>query len=82
MADAAAPGGWAGCLRERGVPTVTGAAWTASTLRDVLSKQAIAGLTIYKGEGLRPAPWPAIIEGDQWERLTDLFGSRKTGTKS
>ena len=66
-------------LREAGMPTVTGTAWTASTLRDVLSKPAVAGLASYRGE-LRPAPWPAILDRDQWERLTGLFDSRKTGT--
>jgi len=66
-------------LRDRRVPTVTGTAWTASTLRDVLSKAAVAGLASYKGE-LRPAPWPAILDRDVWERLTGLFDSRKTGT--
>ena len=62
-------------LRDAGTPTVTGAAWSASTLRDVLSKPTIAGLAIYRDE-LRPAPWPAILERDQWARLTDLFRSR------
>jgi len=63
-------------LRDRGVPTVTGAAWTASTLRDVLAKPAVAGLAAHKGE-LREAPWPAILDRDTWERLAELFGSRK-----
>ena len=66
-------------LREAGVPTVTGTAWTASTLRDVLAKPAVAGLASYRGE-LRPAPWPPILERDTWERLTALFDGRKTGT--
>ena len=69
-------------LRDRHVPTVTGVPWTAQTLKDVLIKPAIAGLTVYKGEGLRPAPWPAIIERDEWERLCDLFDSRKTGASN
>lgn len=60
-------------FRDKGVPTVTGVAWTAQTLRDVLLKPAIAGLTVYQGEGLRPAPWPAIIERDEWERLKDIL---------
>ena len=33
-------------LRERGVPTVTGAAWSAKTLREVLIKPAVAGLAV------------------------------------
>ena len=65
-------------LREQGTPTVTGVPWTESTLRDVLSKPATAGLASYKGE-LREAPWPAILPRDRWERLTDLFTSHKTG---
>jgi site-specific DNA recombinase len=58
--------------RERGVPTVTGAAWTASTLRDVLLKPANAGLTVHPAtRELIDAPWPAILERDVWERLRD-----------
>ena len=60
-------------LRARGVPTVTGAAWTASTLRDVLSKRALAGLTDPDGHVV----WEPILEPDRWQRLTDLFASRK-----
>ena len=66
-------------LRDRRVPTVTGTAWTASTLRDVLAKPAVAGLAVKGGE-LVDAPWEAILERDQWDRLVDLFESRKTGT--
>lgn len=63
-------------LRDRGVPTVTGAPWAASTLRDVLSKPAVAGLAAHKGE-LHPAPWPAILDRDVYDRLRDLFDGRK-----
>jgi DNA invertase Pin-like site-specific DNA recombinase len=59
-------------LRERGVPTVTGAPWTASTLRDVLSKKALTGLTDPDGTVV----WEPILERDQWQRLCDLFASR------
>jgi DNA invertase Pin-like site-specific DNA recombinase len=60
-------------LREAGVPTVTGAPWTASTLRDVLSKRALAGLTDDRGNVVIPA----ILEQDQADRLRDLFDGRK-----
>jgi site-specific DNA recombinase len=66
-------------LRERHVPTVTGTAWTASTLRDVLSKPAVAGIAMHRGTE-HPAPWPAILDRDVWQRLTDLFSSRKVST--
>jgi site-specific DNA recombinase len=34
-------------LRERSVPTVSGAKWTAETLRNVLCKPAIAGISVH-----------------------------------
>ena len=50
-------------LRERNVPTVTGTAWSAKTLRDVLIKPAVAGLAVQRGEDGEPvlvdAPWNA-----------------------
>ena len=59
-------------LREAGVPTVTGAPWTPSTLRDVLLKPANAGLTVHPASrDLIDAPWPAILERDVWEALRD-----------
>jgi DNA invertase Pin-like site-specific DNA recombinase len=64
-------------LRERGVPTVTGTAWSAETLKDVLIKPAVAGLAVAKDDDgarlLVPAPWhqDRILDGDVWERLRD-----------
>ena len=55
-------------LRERGVPTATGAAWNTRSLRGVLLKPAVAGLAVRRGE-LVPAPWPHILELDVWEQL-------------
>lgn len=70
-------------LRDNHVPTVTGTAWSAKTLRDVLLKPAVAGLAVYRGE-LRDAPWPHILERDVWDRLTDLLTdkSRRTNTSN
>lgn len=66
--------------RERQVPTVTGTAWTAETLRDVLCKPALAALVpVRDGEGrreLRPANWPAILERDRWEALVTKIEER------
>jgi site-specific DNA recombinase len=57
-------------LREDRVPTVTGAAWTPSTLRDVLLKPAVAGLAVDPAtRELIGAPWPHILNRDTWERL-------------
>ena len=80
-------------LRDRRVPTVTGTLWTASTLRDVLAKPAVAGIAVHTatvkdpetGEEREvttghPAPWPEILKRERWEVLRDLFEGRKTGT--
>jgi hypothetical protein len=58
-------------LRDRGVPTVTGAAWSAETLKDVLLKDAVTGLTDDQGREV----WPAIIERDTQDRLRDLLAA-------
>src|SRR6266700_3873607 len=50
-------------LRDRGVPTVTGTAWSASTLKDILIKPCLAGIVISGGAELA-APWPAILDRD------------------
>ena len=68
-------------LRERGEPTVTGTAWSAKTLRDILIKPAVAGLAVYRGE-LRQAPWEPILDEPTWERLRNLLTdpARRTNT--
>jgi DNA invertase Pin-like site-specific DNA recombinase len=58
-------------LRDRGVPTVTGAAWSAETLKDALLKDAVTGLTDDQGRVV----WPAIIERDTQDRLRDLLAA-------
>ena len=68
-------------LRDRGVPTVTGTAWSASTLRDILVKPTVAGIVVSGGAELA-APWPAILEPDRWRRLRDTLtdpGRRTNG---
>ncbi|WP_433728415.1 recombinase family protein [Actinoplanes sp. CA-051413] len=60
-------------LRNRGVPTVTGAAWTESALRRFARYPRLAGLRRAQGE-LVAAPWPAIITRRQHEQLVRLLG--------
>lgn len=69
-------------LREREVPTVTGTAWSAKILRDVLTKPAVTGLAARNGKVVGPAPWDFILERDRWERLRDKLTdpSRRTNT--
>ena len=69
-------------LRERGIPTVNGGTWSTHVLKKSLLKPAIAGKAVHTTEEkdeqtgevlkvkiLKPAPWDAILEPDEWERL-------------
>lgn len=71
-------------FRERGVPNTKGNTnWTARTVKEVLTKPAIAGLAVHKGN-LKPAPWPVILERDVWERLSEKLNdpTRRTSDRS
>jgi site-specific DNA recombinase len=68
-------------LRARDVPTVSGCAWTASTLKDILIKPMAAGLSAWHGE-LRPAPWPPVLDRDVWERLRDKLTAPERRTNA
>jgi DNA invertase Pin-like site-specific DNA recombinase len=48
-------------LRKDDVPTVTGAPWSASTLRDILIRPRNAGIMVHQGEEIGPAPWAPIV---------------------
>jgi len=58
-------------LRDRGVSTVTGAKWSAETLKDILLSDAVRGLTDTAGNVV----WPAILEQDVQDRLRDLLAA-------
>jgi DNA invertase Pin-like site-specific DNA recombinase len=57
-------------LADNNVKTANGGQWSGRTLKQVLTKPAVAGLAAYRGQ-LKPAPWPAILERDVWERLCE-----------
>lgn len=63
-------------LRDRQVPSVTGAPWSAETLRDVLIKPAIAGLAAHTRDGtttLHAAAWEPILPRDTWEAVVAVL---------
>lgn len=70
-------------LRQREVPTVTGARWQTSTVRDMLLSARIAGLKTYKGQETGPAEWPAIIPEPQWRGVCAILQdpARRTSPK-
>jgi site-specific DNA recombinase len=57
-------------IRQNGIPSASGGEWNGRTLKQVLTKPTVAGLAAYKGQ-LKPAPWPAILERDIWEKLCE-----------
>lgn len=62
-------------LREADVPTVTGTAWSAETLRDILLRPRNAGMVVYQGEildGLK-APWKPIVKPDVFYAVRTLL---------
>lgn len=75
--------GLARSLRNWGMPTVNGAAWSAGTLKDILIKPTVAGLIVRDGVEY-PAKWPAILDRDVWEALRDrlMDPGRRTGTSN
>jgi DNA invertase Pin-like site-specific DNA recombinase len=74
-------------LRERGMSTVTGAQWSADTLRSILMRPRNAGISIHKGaeievpEADRP-PWmrDPILAPDTWRAVVAVLTdeSRRT----
>jgi site-specific DNA recombinase len=58
-------------LRDRRVPTVTGAKWSGETLKDILLNATVTGLTDPAGNEI----WPVIIEADVQDRIRDLLAA-------
>jgi hypothetical protein len=71
-------------LRDRKVPTVTGAKWSTVTVRDMLLRPRNAGLMVYRAEGGRgprkvrlytdadlvgKAPWGEILPEETWRAV-------------
>ena len=68
-------------LRDENVPTANGGQWNSRTLKQIVTKPTVAGLHAYRGQ-LKPAPWPAILERDVWERLRAARRERGAGGAS
>lgn len=66
-------------LQENEVPTVYGAEWHTSTIRQTLKNPRIAGLRSHNGVIVGPAVWSAIITPEQHQQLVATF-ERKTAS--
>jgi len=65
-------------LNQRGVPTLTGKAWTITQLRERLKNPAYAGIRTYKGEVVAEGDWEPIVSRETWERFNTTKTRRKT----
>jgi site-specific DNA recombinase len=60
-------------LRERDVPTVTGAKWSAENLRDILLRPRNAGIMVLRGEEIGAAPWDPLVSVDRFRAVVSLL---------
>lgn len=69
-------------LRERKVPTVTGAAWSSATLRDILLRERNAGRMVWQGDIVATAPWEPIISPEVHDAVVAMLRDpdRRQGT--
>lgn len=57
----------------RGVPTSTGAAWSTTAIRKLLTSPRVAGLRLHPTVGEVDAEWPPILDRDTWDRLCEVL---------
>ena len=73
---------------ERGVLTTHGCAWSDKTIKMVLRSPSIKGVREYRPvlpDGTRAktsqmqvkAAWPAILDEDTWQQVSDVLDARK-----
>lgn len=62
----------------RQIPTVTGAPWSPTTLKRLLTSGRIAGQRTHHGAVTASAAWPAIITPKEAERLQVILGGPRT----
>ncbi|MEP9384526.1 recombinase family protein [Nocardioides sp. KR10-350] len=61
-------------LNARGVPTATGrTSWTTQTVRDMLVRPRVAGLSTHNGNVVGRGRWQAVLDEDTWRQVTALL---------
>jgi site-specific DNA recombinase len=60
-------------LNGRGVRTSAGGTWDPRTLGRVLRRPRNAGLSVYRGQVVGPAVWPAIVDEDTWRGVCTVL---------
>lgn len=56
-------------LNSRKVPTVSGASWSVTALRGILTAPRTAGLREHQRQIVGPAAWPALLDRTTWETV-------------
>jgi site-specific DNA recombinase len=67
---------------DRGVPTVTGAHWSSTTVKRLMTSARISGQREHQGRIVGPAVWPAIIDPDQSVRLRAVLRDPKRSNRT
>ena len=61
-------------LRDGDVPTVTGKAWSAEVLRDIMLSASVAGIASNSRTGTETAgAWPAILDMETWQAVRAIL---------
>lgn len=65
-------------LNLRGVPTVTGALWSPTAVKGILTNPRLIGVRVHKGEVVdQPGNWERALPDDVYERLKVLLTDEK-----
>lgn len=64
-------------LNESGVASVSGKAWSTTTVRAIVTSPRIAGLREHRGEVVGPAVWEPIISVEEHHRVRAQVEARK-----
>jgi site-specific DNA recombinase len=60
-------------LNKRGVPSVSGVPWSASSVKNTVIRPRNAGLREHRGSIIGDGDWPAIVDREEWEAAYALL---------
>ncbi|TCO53502.1 DNA invertase Pin-like site-specific DNA recombinase [Actinocrispum wychmicini] len=80
--DGMSPRDISAMLTERGFKTVFGnTAWSASTVRRLLSSPYLTGILVFRGEMIGEGAWSAIIDRGTWNEVQERRAMRASAYK-
>lgn len=66
-------------LNAEGITTGTGGRWVASQVKRLLTNPAYVAKRVHRGEVVRDAAWPAIVDEDDFDQAQARIAARGTG---